>query len=159
MSLQFVLGNSGSGKTTFLLKDIIEQSIEKPEKRYFIVVPEQFTMQTQRDIVALHPNHGTFQIDIVSFPRLAYRIFEELNVTIGAVLEDLGKTMVIGKILKKEENNFKVLKGKENKPGFLDEVKSLLSELFQYNIKADALKEAAAQLSENSLLFMKLKDM
>ena len=78
MALQFITGGSGSGKTTCLYDRIIEESVQHPEQLYFIIVPEQFTMQTQKDIVTRHPNHGTMNIDIVSFERLAYRIFEEL---------------------------------------------------------------------------------
>ena len=81
MSLQFIFGGSGSGKTRYLYETLIRQSMEEPKVQYFAIVPEQFTMQTQKDIVMLHPQHGTMNIDIVSFQRLAYRIFEELSVS------------------------------------------------------------------------------
>ena len=79
MALQLILGGSGSGKTTYLYDEVIRLSMEHPQEQYFLIVPEQFTMQTQKDIVTRHPNHGTMNIDIVSFARLAYRIFEELS--------------------------------------------------------------------------------
>ena len=79
MSLQFIFGNSGAGKSYTLFRSVIEDSIRHPEQSYLVIVPEQFTMQTQKDIVTRHPNHGTMNIDIVSFARLAYRIFEELS--------------------------------------------------------------------------------
>ena len=44
---------------------------------YMVLVPEQFTMQTQQDLCTLHPNHGIMNIDVLSFGRLAHRIFEE----------------------------------------------------------------------------------
>lgn len=74
MSLQFVIGSSGSGKTRYLYENLINLSMEHPEGNYIAIVPEQFTMQTQKEIVTLHPNHGSMNIDIVSFQRLAYRI-------------------------------------------------------------------------------------
>ena len=77
MSLQFIIGGSGSGKTRTLYENLIHQSMEEPDGRFFALVPEQFTMQTQKEIVMLHPNHGVMNIDIVSFERLAYRVFEE----------------------------------------------------------------------------------
>ena len=51
MSLQFVLGNSGFGKTTYIYEKIIKESMENPNMRYYCIVPEQFTLQTQRDFV------------------------------------------------------------------------------------------------------------
>ena len=69
MSLQFIIGGSGSGKTRTLYENLIRQSMEEPDGRFFALVPEQFTMQTQKEIVMLHPNHGVMNIDIVSFER------------------------------------------------------------------------------------------
>ena len=80
MGYRFYFGASGSGKTYRAFSDIINESIKNREKRYFIIVPEQFTMQTQKDIVQMHPNHASNNIDVLSFNRLAYRIFEELDI-------------------------------------------------------------------------------
>ena len=54
MSLQFIFGNSGSGKSHYLYQQIVEESIRHPEKNYLVLVPEQFTMQTQEG-----PVYGT----------------------------------------------------------------------------------------------------
>ena len=77
MSLQFIFGNSGSGKSHYLYEHIIEESIKHPEKNYLMLVPEQFTMETQKEFVMRHPRHGIMNIDVLSFERLAYRILEE----------------------------------------------------------------------------------
>ena len=53
-----------------------------PDVQYLFLVPEQYTMQTQREIVRLHPRHGVMNIDILSFKRLAYRVFEDLGVQV-----------------------------------------------------------------------------
>lgn len=70
--------------------------MEHPEGNNIAIVPEQFTMQTQKEIVTLHPNHGSMNIDIVSFQRLAYRIFEELGVEHLEVLDDMGNPWCFG---------------------------------------------------------------
>ena len=51
MSLQFIIGGSGSGKTRTLYENLIRQSMEEPDGRFFALVPEQFTMQTDRKSV------------------------------------------------------------------------------------------------------------
>lgn len=98
MSIQLLTGGSGSGKTHRLYTDLIRDSIENPDTKYFAIVPEQFTMQTQKEIVTLHPNHGVMNIDIVSFQRLAYRVFEELAIVNPDVLDDMGKSMILRKV-------------------------------------------------------------
>lgn len=79
MSLQFVLGGSGTGKSTYVFDKIIEQSMVERDRNFFILVPDQFTMQTQLDLVTRHPNGGIMNIDVLSFNRLAHRIFEEVG--------------------------------------------------------------------------------
>ena len=76
MGLCMVMGGSGAGKTEYIYRKIIELSMKEPDGRFFVVTPEQATMQAQKEIVRLHPNHGTMNIDVVSFERLAYRIFQ-----------------------------------------------------------------------------------
>lgn len=70
MGLCMVMGGSGAGKTEYIYRKIIELSMKEPDGRFFVVTPEQATMQAQKEIVRLHPNHGTLNIDIVSFERL-----------------------------------------------------------------------------------------
>ena len=79
MALQFIFGNSGSGKSRYLYEQIIRESQAHPEKNYIVLVPEQFTMQTQRELVHLHPNKGILNIDVLSFGRLAHRVFGEVG--------------------------------------------------------------------------------
>ena len=79
MSLQFYLGSAGSGKSYQMYRNIIEESQKNPGTNYLVIVPEQFTLQTQKDIVSMHPNHGVMNVDILSFMRFAYRIFDEVG--------------------------------------------------------------------------------
>ncbi len=156
MSLQFVIGSSGAGKTRYLYENLIQMSVENPEGQFIAIVPEQFTMQTQKEIVTLHPNHGTMNIDIVSFQRLAYRIFEELGVENLEVLDDMGKSMVLRKVASEQKARLGLYAGHLNKTGFINQLKSMLSELYQYGIRPQDLKQA--QEHAGPLLKEKLKD-
>lgn len=157
MSLQLILGGSGSGKTSYLYDKMIQDSMEHPEQRYFMIVPEQFTMQTQKDIVARHPNHGTMNIDIVSFQRLAYRVFEELAVENLQVLDDMGKSMVLRKVAAQKRRELVLFQGHLNQTGFVNQLKSMLSEFYQYGITPQILREMA-ELAGTPFFGQKLKD-
>ena len=50
MSLQFIFGNSGAGKSHHLYKEVVTESLAYPDTNYIVLVPEQFTMQTQKDL-------------------------------------------------------------------------------------------------------------
>ena len=49
MAIQFVLGPAGSGKTEYVIKKLIEESMAHGDLNYLYVVPEQFSMEAQRD--------------------------------------------------------------------------------------------------------------
>ena len=51
MSLQFIIGGSGTGKSHYAFETIIREAASHPDVLYYIVVPEQFTMQTQQTVV------------------------------------------------------------------------------------------------------------
>lgn len=141
MSLQFILGGSGSGKTRRLYTELIRQSAKEPDTQFFAIVPEQFTMQTQKEIVSLHPNFGVMNIDIVSFKRLAYRIFEELAIINPQILDDMGKSMVLRKVSADKKKSLVFYKEHLSKAGFISQLKSMLSELYQYGITPQMLTE------------------
>ena len=151
MSLQLVLGSSGAGKSHKIYSTIINDSIENPKQKYIIIVPEQFTLQTQKNMVNMHPNNGILNIDVLSFVRLAYKIFEELGKDPGVVLDDTGKNMILRKIVGMEEDKLMLFKGNIKKQGFISEIKSLLSELCQYSVTPEDLLKIEDDIEDGAL--------
>ena len=158
MSLQFIFGNSGSGKSHYLYQQIVEESIRHPEKNYLVLVPEQFTMQTQKDLCMAHPRGGIMNIDVLSFGRLAHRVFEETGKERQPILDDEGKNLVLRKIAGNYEDELTVLKGNLKKQGYISEVKSVISEFTQYGIDFEQLDSFMEGLNSESYLYYKLKD-
>ena len=130
MSLQLILGSSGVGKSYYSFTKIIEESRKNPEKNYLVIVPEQFTMQTQKELVSLHPDQGIMNIDVLSFQRLAYRVFEEVGGGTNPVLEETGKTLVLQRVAQEQQKKLKVLGTNLKRTGAVAQMKSLVSELF-----------------------------
>ena len=158
MSLQFIFGNSGSGKSHCLYQDIVSRSVRHPQKNYLVLVPEQFTMQTQKDLCLMHPRGGIMNIDVLSFGRLAHRVFEEVGEDNRTVLDDEGKNLVLRKIANDFEDELTVLKGNLKKQGYISEVKSVISEFTQYGVDFDRLDEFMDTVSPDSYLYYKLRD-
>jgi len=140
MSLTLFIGSSGSGKSTTLYSRIIEEAMANKDKNFLVIVPEQYTMSTQRLLVSMHPNNCIMNIDVLSFNRLAYRVFEELGTGINSVLDDTGKSFVIRKLVNSNIDHLSALKNNITKISYITQVKSLISELTQYNIDPDKLQ-------------------
>ncbi|MDO5423690.1 MAG: helicase-exonuclease AddAB subunit AddB [Eubacteriales bacterium] len=158
MSLQMILGNSGSGKTRLLYEKVIQESRNHPEEAFLVLVPEQFTLQTQKELVNLHPDHGILNIDVLSFQRLAWRIFEETGTSTKTVLEETGKNLLLRKVAQEKQESLKVLGGNMKKQGFISQVKSMISELTQYDISPEELGELAGAQKNRPSLYYKLED-
>ena len=158
MSLQFIMGPSGAGKSHYLYEWVTNESLVNPEKNYIVLVPEQFTMQTQKDLVLASPNKGILNIEVLSFNRLAYRVFEETGENNRIVLNDVGKNLVIRKVAGDNKEKLKVLGGNLKKMGYISEMKSIISEFAQYDIQPDSLDEILDQAQKHPNLYYKLKD-
>lgn len=158
MSLQFVFGNSGSGKSRYLYEYVVKESMAHPDVNFLVLVPEQFTMQTQKDLCMAHPRHGIMNIDVLSFVRLSHRIFEEVGRETKRVLDDEGKNLILRKIAGEQEEELKVLKRNLKKQGYISEVKSVISEFTQYGIGFEELDAFIETLEPESYLCYKLKD-
>lgn len=159
MSLQFVLGGSGSGKSTYIFEQIIERSVREENKNFFIVVPDQFTMQTQMELVSRHPRGGILNIDILSFSRLSHRILEETGGGREQILDDTGKSLVLRKVAQELKEEVPVLGANLKKMGYIHEVKSAISEFMQYGIGTKELEDMLKYVEKRGGLYGKLKDL
>lgn len=158
MALQFIFGGAGAGKSYYLYNKIIQQSIENPKKQYLILVPEQFTMQTQKELVTMHPRKGICNIDVLSFERLAFRVLTEMGESQRTLLEETGKSMVLRRVAQEKKKELKILGAKMDKQGYVSQMKSMVSELRQYEISTEDLEDVLEVLSSSPELYYKLQD-
>ena len=126
MGLEFICGCAGSGKSTWLYERICEEAAKHPAQKYLILVPDQFTLETQKTLVEISGGKGILNIDILSFHRLAFRAFEQFPALEKTILEDMGKTMLLRKIFSEQKKNLQYFNKGIDRPGFLDECKSFL---------------------------------
>lgn len=158
MALQFIVGRAGAGKSHYLYKNLIDKSLEYRNKNCIALVPEQFSMETQKQILTMHPNHGSFNIEVTSMTRLAYTVFEQQGFSGYKVMDDLGKTLVMRKVLEQCKDRLTIYKNKTNMPGFAEKMKTIVSELKQYGIDNNVLKHMMDDCAKKPLLKYKLKD-
>ncbi|MCH5265025.1 MAG: PD-(D/E)XK nuclease family protein [Lachnospiraceae bacterium] len=159
MSLQFIVGGAGSGKSTCLYRMISREAAEHREKNFIVLVPDQFTLETQKTLVQQSGRGGILNVDVLSFHRLAYRVFEEVPALRKTVLEDMGKMMLLRKVFSEQKKKLKYFKRGYHKPGFLDECKSFLCELMQYAIGEEEFDRMEECLGGESLMACKIQDL
>lgn len=159
MSLKFVFGPSGAGKSRQIYEEIIYRAGEDKHKNFLIIVPDQFTMQTQKDLVLLSDRDGIMNIDVLSFGRLNHRIMEEVGGRDIPVLDDTGKSLVLQNIASDLKEELPVLGSFLCRQGYIHEVKSAISEFMQYGIGVEDVSELIEFAEKRGALVQKLKDL
>lgn len=159
MAIRIITGGSGQGKTEYIVRQVIRESLEHQDGSYFVIVPEQFSLEMQKKMIASHPRHGFINIDVLSFHRLAWRIFEEAGFMPPDILEDLGVSMMLRKILSEKEDDLLFFKKSASKTGFVDEVRSALMELTIFGVGWKDLAQAADQVEGRGSLALKCRDL
>jgi ATP-dependent helicase/nuclease subunit B len=158
MSLYFVLGPAGSGKTKYLFETAIREADKHPETMYYFLVPEQFSLQTQHDLLEVHPRGGILNIDVTSMARLANAAFAKLSGLKHEFIPEIGKSLIIKKVLYDCGDKLVMYGRNSRHAGFVAEAKALLSELLQYGITEEDLKETLKITDKEPVLQRKLQD-
>ncbi len=159
MGLRLIYGASGSGKSKYLQQEMIQRSIKEPDKQFIYIVPDQFTMQTQKDLAEAHPNKGILNIDVLSFGRLSYRILEETGQSQIPVLDDTGKNLLLRQVAVENRNRLKVLGAYIDRQGYIHEAKSAISEFMQYGITVEEMPKLIEKAEGHPMLRHKLEDL
>lgn len=159
MSLRFYFGPSGSGKSHRIYEEIMQRAAQEPGRNFLIIVPDQFTMQTQKDLVMRSDKGGILNIDVLSFGRLSHRILEEVGTKEMPVLDDTGKSLVLQKIAADLKEQLPAMGSLLHKQGYIHEVKSAISEFMQYGISTQDMDKLIASAEKRGALAMKLRDL
>ncbi|MCL2225544.1 MAG: PD-(D/E)XK nuclease family protein [Defluviitaleaceae bacterium] len=154
MAVQFVLGKPGTGKTSFVLREIWERIEAGETAPLYYLVPEQFSLQSER--LLLEGRGAATQVQVLSFNRLAYRLFAVLGGSPGQHADDLGKQMLLRKVLFEIADELEFYKRAAAHHGFVEELSQTITEMNHYCVSTEDLRERAAL--EKPAFAAKLRD-
>ena len=158
MGLRFIIGRAGTGKTTLCMEEIIRQQ-NTGTKRQVLIVPEQFTSQAERDLIEKTGRNAILTAEVLSFGRLAHRVFSKKGIGSRVPLGDIGKSMALRKILLQEKDHISYFQSVMDKPGFIDQLGLTISEFFQYRISPEMTETLADSETLSHSAKEKLKDL
>lgn len=111
MSLQLLLGRSGTGKSEYIYSEI-KNLIDNKEKIY-IITPEQFSFTAEKKLLETIGREAVINAEVISFNRIATRVFTEVGGLTKTHLSKCGRVMLIYDILSRNKKNLKFLSGGE----------------------------------------------
>ena len=157
MSLQLIIGRAGSGKTTYCYQQIEEALGQEDQGSLMMIVPEQFNLQTQEALAyRIHP--GLLKVEVQSFKNLALRIFGELGGPQEPIVDDLGRLMILRKIIEENQKELVLFQKSGRQAGFMECLNRLITEFEQYQITPEILDQLHDQSGASPALQQKLHD-
>lgn len=163
MSLRFIIGRAGSGKTRACLDAIRAELTARPAGPPLIfLVPDQATFQTEYTLATTPGLKGFIRAQVLSFQRLAFRVLQEAGGVARPHIGDLGKRMLLRRLLEQRRDKIKIFRRSTSQPGFADTLARTLGEIKNYCIEPDALAAASTALRElhgSEILSEKLEDL
>ena len=127
--------------------------------RALLVVPDQFTLEAERELIAHSGAKALMDVEVLSLSRLGYRLLEELGGSKRTFIDKYGRHMILSSIAAEEREKLQVFKGLEEKNSFIELVNNFISEMKQFNCGADELAEIARSVSDGSYTQRKLEDL
>ncbi|SKC49070.1 helicase-exonuclease AddAB subunit AddB [Maledivibacter halophilus] len=158
MIIRYIFGRAGSGKTRRIFEEIKYKLKQGGQHKLLLLVPEQFTLQTEFDLIKSNELPGIMRVEVISFERLAYKVFDEVGGLKKIDINELGKIMVLKRLFDNHSKELEVYTKASRKEGFLENFCALITELKRNDIYPEVIKEVLESFEEENMLTRKLKD-
>lgn len=162
MTIRFVLGAAGAGKTHWCLDQICQALLSDPleGEPLIFLVPEQATFQMERALLSHHPRiTAAARARVMSFSRLAYSIIDEVGSSSHASASEFSSFLTMQMVVARNRHRLRIYGGAAQREGFIQHLGATFHELQAYQYTPDSLTAIQEVVGEQSLLGRKLHDL
>ena len=151
MGIRFIFGRAGAGKSYYCLNQIKKKIDNDKNNKLIMLVPDQYTFQTEKKLLEHVGEKALLRAEVLSFKRMATRVFDKCGGRAINVIEDSGKNMLIYKLLKDKGEELQYFNRISKQQGFVGIVSKSITEFKKYNISEEMLKEKELQIDNKDL--------
>ncbi len=160
MTVQFILGRAGSGKTYRCVESIRERlrvdAVNGP--RLILLVPEQASLQMERTVLDNDDASCAHRVEVLSFQRLAFRVLEAAGVAERRALSEAARVMVLRHLIQQHRSQLQYYKRVERHSGFVQRLAHTMTELIEEDISPNQLSQMNEQENPDAGRSAKLHD-
>ena len=156
MGIKFVTGTAGSGKTRYARLRAAQLASEG--RRAALLVPEQFSFETERAMLQLLPAYLADSVEVFSFTRLARNVSREIGGISGKRLDNAGRAAVMNVALTQVQDHLSLYSGNKKRQDLIQNMLSAVSEFITCAITPELLTETAEK-TEEKVLSQKLREL
>ncbi len=149
MTVQFILGRSGSGKTSYCIKAIVDELAlnQSGSVPLILLVPEQASYQAERAILSDGRIAGYHRLNVLSFDRLQFLLLGKN--TAKPSLSRIGRGMIIHRILCDNIHNLKIFGSSADSFGLSQQLAQTIAELHQYAKSPEDIDRLLGELQKD----------
>lgn len=148
MSVRFVLGRAGSGKTHYCLSEMARLLREQQAGPLFFLLPQQATFIHERMLACEYTPHGYAGAEVTSFNRLIWQAARRGAAPLKPPLSEAGRALIMGRALTARRGELRVFGAGALGGGFAKELALAAEELTAYNVEPAALAQLADRRAE-----------
>ncbi|RYL95629.1 helicase-exonuclease AddAB subunit AddB [Sporolactobacillus sp. THM7-4] len=160
MSVRFILGRPGTGKTESCMKEarsLLEQDPAGPPLIY--LVPDHMTFDTEYAFAKTPGLNGMTRLNVYGIPRLALRVLQRAGGLTRYHLNQTGVTMLLRKIVEQKKDKFRLFRKASEQNGFYSLLSETLTEFKRYCLTPkDVARQADSQEDAGTAESLLLKD-
>ena len=152
MSLQFIIGRGGSGKTAYCLESMRSKLFAEPEGAPLVLIlPEHMTFKVEKELANTPDLHGFTRAYVFGFRRLAQRVLLETGGAIYPSITEIGKRLLLSRVLSDNLDTLHTLGRAARQRNFTDSLARMIEEFKSYGVAAETLEQAAASMPDSAL--------
>ena len=159
--LEIITGRAGSGKTTYCLNEICKELKKRPlGPAIILLLPEHMTYKVERELVSMLPEQGNgyMRCRVYGFKRFAYQILQETGGGLKKGISDLGRQLLLKRILDSRRKELTVFGRAAGQRGFSSVLSGIIDEFKSYDISPELLAKTSEHI-EDKRLNQKLTDL
>jgi ATP-dependent helicase/nuclease subunit B len=159
VSIRFIYGRAGSGKSRACLNQICERRLRNPDVNYMLIVPEQFSFQSEMELLSIGGEKIAADVLVCSFKRLSFWVKNKYGIVNEKQVNKAGKNLILTDILFQEKDRLMLYGGLEDPVSFINRLSSLISEFKRYGVREEKLKECLNSMDKNTSIYGKVHDL
>ncbi len=144
--LQMIFSKPGGGKT-FEIHKAIKERYDNGLSNMIMLVPEQVSFESEREILKIVGAPGMDKIDVLSFSRFADRFFEKYGGRDKRRIDEIGKTALMQLTLKKLRPTLSIFSKQCLSSAFCDSMISLDTQMKRFGVTASDMQSLSTKKS------------
>ena len=145
--LKFILGKSGTGKTTYIYNQI-KELVNNGKDKILMLIPDQSSFETEKAFLEILGAKNSKKVKVFGFSRLCRYVFEKTRNLSDNVIDEGTRAVIMNIALEQLTEKLKLLK---NTKSLTNIMLQTLSDCKKNNISTNLLYETSRKVDDETL--------